>query len=460
MKQAASSAAARCPRSVSIAAIRQGVIGMLAGCAALLSGCAIYHPKPLPSKPDLARAPALTVPASDLGIPELKPEPFDLAKGLTETNVVTLAVVDNPRLKAVRQQAGVARAQMLEAGLLPDPEFSGGPLKSALPFTGYAANLAENIEALVTRGAAKDAARAHLNEINLEILWQEWQVAAQARELYIQTRALDQLRRVLDQRRTLLATLYARDETSLKQGFVTVSAVTADFSAWDSAETAWRAFELQDNQTRHALDELLGIAPDVHLRLQGPVGEHTVTQGEYRSALAALPHRPDLLALQAGYHSQEELLREAILAQFPLISAGVEQTLDPLENKPYIGFNVTLTLPLFNRNRGPIAVGRASREQLYQAYQASLDETTNQADQVWKAVLIMQQQLGSLDQQLSGLEQAAAEARESLRRGTVSLADYASVKSNALATQAEEIQLRASLEQAQAALAVLLAMPL
>jgi outer membrane protein TolC len=431
---------------------------LVAAYASLLCGCAVYHAKPLPTKPDLTRIPALSVPATDLGIPGLKPEPFDLAKGLTETNVVTLAVVNNPRLKAVRQQAGVASAQMLEAGLLPDPEFSGGLSKSSL-FTGYDASLAEDIKALVTRGAAKDAARAHLNEVNLDILWQEWQVAAQARQLYIQTQALDQLRRVVDQRRTLLATLYARAETSLKQGFVTASAVTADFSAWDSAETAWRAFELQDNQTRHALNELLGIAPDVHLRLQGSPNEHPVTQVQYQSALAALPHRPDLLALQAGYHNQEEQVREAILAQFPLINAGVEQARDPAENMQYIGFNVTLTLPLFNHNRGPIAVGRASRAHLYQAYQASLDETINQADQVWGSVLILQQELDTLDRRLAGLEQAAADARESLRRGTVSLADYASVDSNALDTQAEEIQLRASLEQAQAALAVLLAMP-
>jgi hypothetical protein len=56
------------------------------------------------------------VPASDLEVPGLKPESFDPAKGLTETNVVTLAVVDNPRMRAVRQQAGVAQAQLLEAG--------------------------------------------------------------------------------------------------------------------------------------------------------------------------------------------------------------------------------------------------------------------------------------------------------------------------------------------------------
>lgn len=427
--------------------------------ALALCGCVAYHARPLPTQPDLTRAPVLSVPAGNLGIPGLKPEPLDPENGLTEINVVTLAVVDNPRLKAIRQQAGVAQAQLLEAGLLPDPQISGGLSRSSL-FTGYSASLTEDIRALVTRGAAKDAARAHQGQVNLDILWQEWQVAAQARQLYIQTRALDQLRGLLDQRRTVLAMLYARDQASLRQGFVTVNAAAADFNAWDSAETAWRAFELQDNQTRHALDELLGLAPTVQLRLASAADEHRVTASEFRAALLALPNRPDLLALQAGYRSQEERLREAIIAQFPLLSAGVERARDPAENVESIGFEVNLTLPLFNRNRGSIAVARADRAYLYQTYQQRLDETTNEADQVWNAVLIMQHQLETLDQRLTGLQQRADAARDSLRRGSSTFADYASAQANALASQAEEIQLRSALAQSQAALAVLLGRPI
>lgn len=451
--------AQRPPRPLTVT-IRQGMLGIVAGCASLLSGCATYHSKSLPTGPDLARAPALTVSASTLGVPGLKPERIDLAKGLTETNVVTLAVVDNPRLKAVRLQAGVARAQLLQAGLLPDPRISGGLSKTSL-FSGYSAALTENIQALVTRGAAKSAARAHLKQVNLDILWQEWQVAERARELYIEARAHAELRGVLDKRRRLLAREYAQDEALLRHGDVTVSEVTADFIAWNSAETAWRAFELRDNQTRHALNELLGIAPDVRLRLRGTLSGHSGTTTQFRAALAALPRRrPDLLALRAGYRSEEEHLREAILAQFPLINAGVEKARSAEEGIQSIGFNVTLTLPLFNRNRGPIAIGRASRAYLYQAYQATLDETTSQADQVWAAVGIMRGQLKMLDARLSGLEHAAVAAKENLGRGNLTLADYVRVKSNALASRAEEIQLRASLAQARSALDLLLAVPL
>lgn len=62
----------------------------------------------------------------------------------------------------------------------------------------------------------------------------------------------------------------------------------------------------------------------------------------------------------------------------------------------------------------------------------TIDESTNQADQVWKAVVIMRQQLKRLDARLSGLDRAAAAAKESLARPTLSLADYARLDSNAL----------------------------
>lgn len=435
------------------------MLAAVAGCTALLSGCATYHSKPLPGGPDLARSPALTVPASSLGVPGLRSDSFDPASGLTETNIVALAVAANPRLRAARLQAGVARAQLLAAGLLPDPQISGGLSQSPF-FTGYSATLAQDIQALITRSAAKDTARAHLEQVNLDILWQEWQVAERVRELYIQSLALAELRAVLGEQRRLLGKLQRDDETLLEHGDLTVGDATADFMAWNSAEAKWRAFELQDNQTRHALDELLGLAPGTYLRLRDAQDEQQVTAAEYRSALAALPRRrPDLLALQAGYHSAEEQLRAAILAQFPLIGAGVTKARSAEEGIRSIGFDVTLTLPLFDRNRGPIAAGRASRAYLYQAYEASLDETTSQADQVWQAVVIMRYQLRKLDQRLAGLERAATAARDSLGRGTLTFADYARVKSDALATEAEEIELRSSLAQAQSALGLLLALP-
>ncbi|MDE2462230.1 MAG: hypothetical protein KGO02_00735, partial [Alphaproteobacteria bacterium] len=143
---------------------------------AILAGCAVYHARPLPKAPNLASVPSLSVPVARLRVSWLKPQTFHPAMGLSETNVITLAVADNPALKAARLAAGVARAQLLVAGLLPDPQIGGGLSKSSL-LTGYNVSVAEDIAALVTRGAAKRAAGDHLRQVHLNILWQEWQVA-------------------------------------------------------------------------------------------------------------------------------------------------------------------------------------------------------------------------------------------------------------------------------------------
>ena len=428
-------------------------------CAAMLCGCAVYHRKPLRETPDLAPAPALSIPASRLAIAGLKPAPLDVAKGLTETNIVTLAVVNNPQLKAARLAAGVARAQLFAAGLLPDPQITGGLSRSSM-LTGYSAGLAEDIGALLTRGVAEDAARAHLQQVRLNILWQEWQVGARARQLFIESRELARLCHVLDARRQLLARLYRADLGALHQGDATISGITADVIAFKSAETAYRRVELKDNKIRHALDALLGLEPDVSLLLRGNLGGNPLSLVQFHSAIASLPHRrPDLLALQAGYHSAEEKLREAILGQFPLIGAGVTKTRSAEDGISSIGFNVTLTLPFFNRNQGAIAVARASRAQLRQVYEAHLDATTGEADRIWTAAGIMRRQFRSLSMQLTGFVREASAARKSFANGTLSLRDYALLEGNVLAIKAQIIHLHASLRIAQTALATILALP-
>ena len=425
----------------------------------VFSGCATYHSKPLPSEPDLVRLSALTVPVSKFDLPGLQPHPFNPAKGLDETAVITLAVVNNPDLKAARLRAGVAGAQVLEAGLLPDPQVSGGLARSAL-FTGYSIGLGEDLQALITRGAARAAAEAHRRQVNLEILWQEWQVAGRARELFIQTRADSELQRLLSSTRDLFAERYRRDEAALEQGDAAAATVSADLAARAGADTNLRQFQLQANQTHHELNQLLGLKPGVQLRLIGGNKIQPLSREEFQAAVAAVPHRrADLLALQAGYQSQQEKLREAILAQFPAMSAGVDQARSAEEGIHTIGFTVNVSLPIFNRNRGQIAIQRATRALLYQNYQARLDQTASEADQVWQATQIMARRLPDLESQLPALKGTAMAAEQSCRSGNLDLAAYVNLQSNFLTAQADAVRLGASLEQARAALNTLLGLP-
>lgn len=426
--------------------------------AMLVSGCAKYHPVPLPVAPDLTSVPTLTVPASKFMLPGLEPHPFP-QDGLDETAVITLAVFDNPDLKAARLQAGLASAQLLQAGLLPDPRVNAGFATSALTY-GYDIGLNESIQALVTRGALKASARAHKKQVDLEILWQEWQVAEKARELFIQAQADAQLQQVLTRSRDLLANRYHQDDAALKKGNITSSTVSADLTLLADAETGLRQLQIDANMTHHQLNQLLGLQPDVQLPLIGPGNIEPVSQDQFQAAVAGLPHRRvDLLALEAGYQSQEQNVRQAILAQFPALSAGVDQSRDPVEGVNFFGPTVSLTLPLFNRNRGQIAMQRATRAMLHQEYQARLDQAVGDADQVRAAIEILQGQLQDLDARLPYLEKTAAATEQSFRQGNLDAGLYVSVESSLLSKQAEAIRLRASLDNAQSAMRTLLGLP-
>ncbi|MGH7057617.1 MAG: TolC family protein, partial [Acetobacteraceae bacterium] len=216
-----------------------------------LGSCATYRPKPLPTGPDLARAPELTVPANGFAVPGLEPHLIDPSQGLDLVAVAELAVLNNPDLKAQRLQADIANAQVIDAGLLPDPELSAG-LTHSPEHRGYSLGLGEELQAIVTRGARRGAAQAHARQVNLEILWQEWQVAEKARELSVEATSNEQLRRLLGVHRELLAERYRRDRAAMEQGTITAGIVTADFSALSDADAQIRDLALQANEASHA----------------------------------------------------------------------------------------------------------------------------------------------------------------------------------------------------------------
>lgn len=442
--------------------------GLMSGCggwvlavlATAVAGCAVYHPKPLPSGPDLAGVAALRVPASRFGLPGLTPAPLDPAKGFTVVNLMELAVAGDPQLRAARARAGVAGAQLFAAGLLPDPRIGAGWSRSALR-SGYSVRLMEDVRALVTMHAARRAAAAHVRQVNLEILWREWQVAERARELFLQARESRALRAVLARKRRLLTELVERDERELSRGDVAVERVAAELAEWNTVQKQWRALALQENRTWHQIDGLLGLTPGTRLPLRGAAAVPALSALRFRSALEALPRRrPDLLALRAGYQSAEQRLRVQILRQFPMIGAGVQKARSAEEGVRTIGLDVTLSLPLFNRNRGAIAVARAGRAYLYQVYQSRVDGAVSQADQLFDAERIMHRQLRTAETHLGQLLRTQKAVHASFGRGDLDLAGYTAVVANVASARMQVIALRASLAKARTALDMLLALPL
>ena len=99
------------------------------GLFCLLPGCSHYQPEALtePAVELQLETPAaqqLSVQAAQIKHPLLKPIPFNILDGLSPDEAAVLAVLRNPELRAARDQHGIANAQLLQAGLLPDPQVS------------------------------------------------------------------------------------------------------------------------------------------------------------------------------------------------------------------------------------------------------------------------------------------------------------------------------------------------
>jgi outer membrane protein TolC len=425
-----------------IAPFRIALAALCCACA----GCASYRPEPLDTAPRTVRDVArIEVNASSMPLPALRSHRFDPGDGLDIDEVAMLAVANNPQLKVARDRLGVARAQAFAAGLLPDPQLAlsrdvptnGGPGNTS----AFGAGLSVDVNALLTRSARSAAASASARQVNLELLWQEWQVVGQARLLFVRSLEQQRLLDVLNENRDLFAKRYMYVQTALAQGNATLDAAGADLAALQDAERQLNELERQVRRNRIDLNRLLGLAPDAGLRLVGGAELPPLDAAQVKASLAGLgQRRPDLLALQAGYESQEARFRAAVLAQFPALNIGITRARDT-SNLYTRGIGITLSLPIFNGNRGNVAIERATRRQLRDEYRLRLNDAAAEVTALLGDQALLERQLAGVESARAALEQASSSAAAALQAGNLSEFAYTNVESSLLAKRAEAISL-------------------
>lgn len=406
--------------------------------AAMLAGCATYHALPLENGRGPRSVADLTVSAASMPIPALRTYTFNPANGLNVTEVAMLAVANNPKLKDQRDALGLAQAQAYQAGLLPDPQVSyehDRPVGQNPPGTTTAITegLSYNFGDLITRSARVKAARAGVRQVNLDLLWSEWQVIAQARTLFDQVYFLhEQVARLEDEQRAL-APVQKAIRHALQSGNLSFDTATAGLNAVSDVTTQLATTQRQLNLAEHDLHELLGVDLSVPLHLTGAPFSVDPSAGEVQDALADMPkRRPDLLALQAGYRSQDETLRAAILAQFPAITIGFIKARDNSDVHS-LGLSAGISLPLFDGNRGQIAIERATRQQLRDAYSERLLTDRNDVQQLFADLKSDRAQRRKLAAHVAQLSQLLHAAQANYAAGRLVWPTYLAIRSNALA---------------------------
>ncbi|WP_169513294.1 TolC family protein [Geopsychrobacter electrodiphilus] len=389
--------------------IHKGVFSLV---LVLLSACASYRPQPLTQAavqarlkhPDMAE---LRILASEIKHPILHPVALNPEEGLSPDGAAVLAVLLNPALRALRDQKAVANAQLLEAGLLPNPELS---YSLDLP-TGnragrgnaFGLGLNWNVSALISRAARRGSAREHDAAIALDIAWQEWQVAQGAKSAVYRLVSLQAQEALAEQSAQHLATTLTRLQHAVAAGSLTSSTLRPAQAAWRQANATRLELSQKTAQQLLQLKRLLGLPSTSKLHLQQEISLPSRIELPAETALLKdlEQRRLDLLALRRGYASQEAAVHAAILNQFPQISIGPTLSRDA-DNLRTTGFSLNLSLPIFNRNQGQIALERATRQRL-------LDEYTNRVFEAGSDIGLLLSGIHFINEQIT---QAQADATD------------------------------------------------
>lgn len=320
---------------------------------------------------------------------------IDSRRGLDATDIAILAVMNSPLLIAARDAAGVAEAQAFAAQLLPDPQFA---LTRDYPYAGIDTSqslilgLSYDWQTLISHSAAKAAASAAQKAAHLTVLWQEWQVIAAAKTLAIRSVIEQKKLHYLTQEVQALSVLVERIHRAAALDSVTLDEEALMGTTLADAQGLRNTLQIEINQTQHDLHALLNLSPDVSIPLREnmtfPVLNHSLIA---KTAPQLARARPDLLALQEGYLSQEYAFKKAVLDQFPSFSIGVHNGRDTSDVKS-VGFDVLLNLPILNANKGAVAITKATRQQLYDEYQTRLNTAYSDIDRLLKLDTLLVQE--------------------------------------------------------------------
>jgi len=413
-----------------------------------VSGCASYQalPLPLPTSPGLAGS-----------VAALEGAPPSLRE-LTVADVARLAVLNSPDLRAIRAQSGVSQAQLLQAGLPPNPLVTGSILPLAAGFgvtNAWNAGLSYDLKSLITLRVRRRSVQETARQVDAQIVWQEWQTAGQARLLAIDLIEGERSLALLGRTATLLSDRERRSRAALAAGNATLATIAPDVAAVQGARSQINDFQRQILVRRHQLNALLGLLPDVPLPLARQPDLPPFNSATILADLPTLPdRRPDLIALQLGYRAEDAKVRAAILGQFPNLTFGITGGSDN-SNVRNVGPQITLELPIFDRNQGNIAIERATREQLHVEYAARLATANGQVRAALSEIALLQRQIASVRAELPALERAASRAQSAFDSAAIDDRAYVDLVSVRYAKEQELVLLEQSLLDQQVTLATL-----
>ncbi len=369
---------------------------------------------------------------------------FNCKDGISPGEAAIIAVIANPKLRVVRDKRKIASAQLLQAGILPNPSFS---YNIGIPAHGEKNNkvysfgfgLGWDISSLIMRSIRMDAAKADASSIDLEIAWQEWQVAEDARLHAWNLIFAEKRLALVKSKKTILKKILNNTIKSVDMGTATKLDLSMAETAMQEAELSFIDEKAKINRERLEFNRAAGFPPGKIIPMEKDIVPLSEKCPPVKTLFNyAMEKRLDLAALRLGYKSEEARVRGAVYSQFPKINIGLTREKDT-DGLKTTGFGINIELPFFDRSEGHIAMERASRRKLYDEYVFRVFKARSDIASLVQAIKSIRKKITGVDNTTASLKIFVKNCRIAAYSGRIDIFSYYKALENLFTIQIHRI---------------------
>ncbi|AWN14482.1 Heavy metal RND efflux outer membrane protein, CzcC family [Salinisphaera sp. LB1] len=431
----------------------------------VLTGCATYHPRPLSAPANATQFSHRSLDNADLRAfmqaqlgHAMSPWP---PKAWTLDQLTVAALHYHPKLALARAQWASARAKAITAGAYPNPTLNLNPVQyatnAAAGLSPWTVGLAVDMPILTAGKRSHRVAEAldQAEAARLNVVQTAWQIRANVRQPWIKLYAARRRVQLLDTQVQDAAALLAALEQRFKAGQTSQYQVVQARLQRSNAQLSRADARAAENQARASLagalgvplDALRGLHYDFNALRKLPAFQK-IPRARFKTY--ALTRRPDIRAALMRYTASEQAVRLEIARQYPNLNIGPGYTWDQGAHKWSIG--LSLDLPVFNQNQGPIAEARAQRQQRAARFRVLQARITTDFNRALAAYQASAHKLQLAQHLLKSSQSRLGSARASYRAGETNRLDLLRIQ---LETQTDRLALLKARVQAEKALGAL-----
>ena len=314
-----------------------------------------------------------------------------------------------PDLDVARAKWEVAEAGVITAGGRPNPSVGFTPqynVNAAGGISPWILNFSLDIplETAGKRGYRIARARPISEAARLNIAAVAWRVRSRLQRDLLSLYRAERAEALLQEQQRVQEEMVRLLEQRLSFGEASQPDVTEAHIALNQILLSLREAQKQRAETRVQVADALGLPVDVlnNVRISFDFLTHLPSAVDIPSEdirRRALLNRPDILGTLEEYTASQAALQLEIAGQYPDIHLGPGYEWDQGDNKWSLGFSISL--PVFNRNEGPIAEAEARRKEAKARFIALQSRVMGEIDRTFAGYRFALQKLETADSLLA-----------------------------------------------------------